>query len=98
MDGVNRANHCMEIPFVFNNIDLTEQVHGGGQDARTLADRVSQAWINFARAGNPNHKGLPAWPAYTRSGGAAMILDNTCVVRSHHDRELMAILAPETKR
>jgi para-nitrobenzyl esterase len=63
-----------------------------------MADRVSQAWINFARAGNPNHKGLPTWPAYTRTGGAAMIFDNTCDVRSHHDRELMAIIASRTGR
>jgi len=95
MDGRNRSNHCMEIPFVFYNIDMTEQVHGGGAEARALADKVSQAWINFARNGNPNHKGLPSWPAYTRANGATMIFDNTCVVRNHHDKELMSILAPE---
>ncbi len=97
MDGRNRANHCMEIPFAFNNIDITEQVHGGSKEARILADRVSQAWINFARTGNPNHQGLPDWPAYTRAGGAAMIFDNTCVVRNHHDKDLMSILVPELK-
>jgi carboxylesterase type B len=62
-----------------------------------MAEKVSQAWIHFARNGNPNHKGIPNWPAYTRANGAAMILDNTCAVRNHHDRELMSLLAPEIK-
>jgi para-nitrobenzyl esterase len=96
-DGRNHASHCIEIPFAFNNIDITEQVHGGGEEARVLADRVSQAWINFARTGNPNHNGLPKWPAYTRDGGAAMIFDSTCVVRNNHDKELMTILLPQFK-
>ncbi len=97
MDGRNRAIHCAEIPFAFNNVEITEQSHGGGKDARLMADRISPAWINFARYGNPNHKGLPHWPAYTRAGGAVMILDNQSIVRNHHDRELMSILAPEYK-
>lgn len=93
MDGRNRANHCMEIPFAFNNVQITEQVHGGGPAAQALADSVSGAWVAFARTGNPNHEGLPAWPAYTRTGGAVMLFDTTSAVRQHHDRDLMSILA-----
>jgi para-nitrobenzyl esterase len=95
LDGRNRATHCMEIPFVFNNIDITEQVTGGGKQAVALADKVSQAWIDFARSGNPNTKGLPAWPAYTDANGATMILDNTSVVRNHHDQDLMSLISPQ---
>jgi para-nitrobenzyl esterase len=80
MDGYYAASHCAEIPFVFDNIALTEQVTGGGKAAYALAEKVSMAWINFARHGNPNHKGLPGWPAYTPANGATMIFNNTCTV------------------
>jgi len=58
---------------------------------------AGQAWINFARSGNPNHKGLPVWPAYTGAGGETRIFDNTCVIRNNHDKELMSLLAPDMK-
>ncbi len=95
MDGWARSVHCMEIPFAFNNIENSEQVHGGGPVAKAMADKVSQAWINFARYGNPSHRGLPKWPSYTRENGATMILDNVSTIRNHHDDELMSLLAPE---
>ena len=91
------AYHCSELPFVFNNITLSEMATGGGKTAQALADKMSQAWINFARTGNPNHNGLPEWPAYTRDGGATMIFDNEPVVVHHHDRELMSLLLPNYK-
>jgi len=30
---------------------------------RALAKAMSAAWVRFAKAGNPNGGGLPAWPA-----------------------------------
>jgi para-nitrobenzyl esterase len=66
---------------------------GGGADAHVMAHRVSTAWINFARKGDPNHDGLPRWPAYTRENGNTMILDNRCGIRQHHDRELLEVTA-----
>jgi para-nitrobenzyl esterase len=95
LDSFWHAGHSMEIPFVFNNAALGEQSTGGGKAVYALTDKVSQAWINFARSGNPNHKGLPNWPAFTRENGATMILDNTCEVRHNHDKELMTLLATE---
>ena len=93
LDGVYKSLHCMEIPFVMNNIARCEEMTGGGKDAYALADKASQAWINFARSGNPNHKGLPNWPKYNASVGATMILDNTCVVRNHPDKEVLDLVA-----
>ena len=81
----------MELPFVFDNIDRCREMTGGGKDAKVLADKMSQSWINFARTGNPNHGGLPNWPKYTAQNGATMIFDNTNVVKNHHDKEVLAI-------
>jgi para-nitrobenzyl esterase len=71
---------------------------GGGKEAYALADKVSQAWINFARNGDPNHKGLPAWPKYTESGGATMMFDNVSTVRNHPDKELLQIVTAAQPR
>lgn len=89
LDGILRSTHCMEIPFVFNNADVHASMTGGGEDAMKLADRMSDAWIAFARTGNPNVASLPEWPAYNKEGGATMIFDNNCEIKHNHDRELI---------
>ena len=49
---------------------------------------MSSYWVNFARTGNPNGKGLAAWPAYRdnhdRASGRAMALDLTPQVRDEN--------------
>jgi para-nitrobenzyl esterase len=64
---------------------------GGGPEAYALASKMSSAWINFARTGNPNAPGLPNWPAYTPKNGATMIFDNTIILRNHPDQDLLNI-------
>lgn len=91
LDGAYKAFHCMDLPFVFNNISRCEEMTGGGQKAFLLADKMSEAWIQFARNGNPNHNGLPNWPEYTAKKGATMIFDNKCQVKNHPDKELLSI-------
>jgi len=91
-NGKYKALHCMELPFVFNNIDRCQHMTGGGEEAKILADKMSQAWINFARNGNPNHAGLPNWPAYTAANTATMHFDTKCDVLPQLDKELFEIV------
>ena len=93
LDGRIRSYHCAELPFVFDNTDRCDQATGGGETARALAAKVSEAWIRFARTGNPNHSGLPEWPAFTAANGATMLFDNTCATVNHPDRDELAVLA-----
>jgi len=93
LDGVFKAMHCMELPFVFDNIQRCEEMTGGGKQAYVLADKMSTAWINFARTGNPNNKLLPTWQPYTTENGAVMIFDNNCQVKQHPDKDLLSIAA-----
>jgi len=87
LDGRPRAFHCSELPFVFNNTDRAAAMTGGGPEARELGGRMSDAWIAFARKGDPNHSGLPKWPAFTSKDGAVMVFDNKCEVRMNPDGE-----------
>jgi len=87
LGGRPRAFHCSELPFVFNNTDRAAAMTGGGPEARDLGGRMSDAWIAFARKGDPNHPGLPKWPAFTAREGALMIFDAKCEVRMNPDGE-----------
>jgi para-nitrobenzyl esterase len=92
LDGRYKAVHCMEIPFVFNNINRCAEMTGGDKSAYVLADKIAAAFINFAKNGNPNHKGLPVWPAYSASNTATMHLDNKCEVKPQLDKELFELV------
>jgi para-nitrobenzyl esterase len=86
LDGRPRAYHCSEMPFVFYNTDKCETMTGGTEEARILSSKVSQAWINFARSGNPNHSALPHWPAFTKDKGEMMILNTVSEVKNDPDK------------
>ncbi len=90
--GLGGAYHTSEIPFVFDNIAITQELTGGGEEAFALADRMSRAWINFAKTGQPRSTGLPPWQPYTRESGATMVFDVSSAIRYHHDASLLSLL------
>ena len=92
LDGRPRAFHCSELPFVFNNAERCAAMTGGSGEAVDLAGRVSDAWIAFARSGDPNHAGLPHWPAFEPGAGPVMIFDRTCAVKNDPDRAARATI------
>ncbi len=72
--GLLKASHAMEIPFVFDNVDLAPMT-GDRADRYELAATMSEAWLAFARNGDPNGEGLPSWPAYDATSRSTMLFD-----------------------
>jgi para-nitrobenzyl esterase len=73
-----RSMHCMEIPFVFDHVDNCTFMNGHGADRYTLAAKMAEAWVSFARTGNPNHPGLAEWPAFDSTRRSTMVFDTEC--------------------
>ncbi|HVS22438.1 MAG TPA: carboxylesterase family protein, partial [Gammaproteobacteria bacterium] len=84
--GRLKSPHTIEIPFVFDNVQ-TSRLMAGATGAQALADRVSDAWIAFARSGDPNTPQLPHWPAFDAAQRATMMFDNASVVQNDPLRE-----------
>jgi para-nitrobenzyl esterase len=93
LDGRPRSIHCCDLPFCFDNTDRNENLTGGGPGPRELAASVSEAWIQFARSGNPNHHGLPNWPAFSAETCPTMIFDTQCRMQNNPDKEERQALA-----
>jgi para-nitrobenzyl esterase len=85
--GRLKSPHTMEIPFAFDNVQISARMTGGGAEAVALADKVSDAWIAFARTGNPNTPKLPHWPAFDAKDRATMVINNVSKVVNDPLRE-----------
>jgi para-nitrobenzyl esterase len=91
VDSASKGSfHGLDLPLAFNNVDLRPDWTGNSEDAWELAGKMSSAWLNFAKTGNPNVEGdLPEWEPYTVKNGATMYFDKKCRIVNNHDRELM---------
>lgn len=91
------AFHGLDQPLVFDNLALSPGWAGTGGEAQALADRMSSAWIAFARGGRPTGADLPPWPAYTLQDRAVMLFDTRCAVAhdpAPHVRQAWAGIPP----
>ena len=66
LDGALGSTHCIEIPFVFDNVALHRTFTGGGEDAIELGHRVSTLWTTFAKTGQPAAEGMPEWKPWPK--------------------------------
>jgi para-nitrobenzyl esterase len=64
------ANHTTEIPYVFGN--LSRDAGHEPCDA-ALSEAMQDAWVAFARNGDPNCRGAAEWPAF--EPGARQVMD-----------------------
>jgi para-nitrobenzyl esterase len=95
VDGGRRLSpHCIEIPFAMQNHWQMPEMVGTGPELQPLADKVSGAWIAFARTGNPSHPGIPKWPAYTATDRATMHINDEWTLSNDPDRDERLALLP----
>lgn len=88
VNGGITAFHTSELAFVFHNLDEPHvRVATGDVPAGyTLQDKVSRAWINFARMGNPSQPDLE-WKPYAQGDQQTMVFDTVSGCRNlHYDK------------
>jgi len=64
LNGRLRAPHAIDIPFVFGTCDEMREFVGGDPQTGQLSGFTMDAWLHFARSGNPSTNALPGWPEY----------------------------------
>jgi para-nitrobenzyl esterase len=84
--------HAAEISFVFDNAGICDHYSAGDPGAFILSKQMSTAWASFARTGNPNHRGMPHWPAYTADTRPTMFFDAPCEVRNDPEGKGLKII------
>ena len=69
------ASHGMCVPLTMDNTDRSGAWTADYPESRVVAAAMSEAWLAFARDGDPNHKGLAHWPAYVADTRSTMRFD-----------------------
>lgn len=78
--GALGACHGLEIPFVFGTLRAgnNDRFAGSGPAAEELSANMMDAWLAFARTGDPSHAGIGPWPAYSPGDRHTMGFDRSC--------------------
>ena len=66
LGGIFGSSHGLDIPFVFGSVhnQAIGTFSGTGPEAFDLSEAMQQAWLAFARTGNPSCDAVRDWPAY----------------------------------
>jgi len=88
----NGAPHASEIPFVFDTygagyIGMVSPTHSGEASAqdKAVAAMTHAYWVNFAKTGDPNGKGLPQWPKYDPAKDQLLIIRSASATAAEPD-------------
>jgi para-nitrobenzyl esterase len=92
--------HSLDLPFMFDNVARAPHMVGPATaETGALANAMSEAWLAFARTGNPNHVDIPQWNPYDLRERTVMLFDARSSVESDpHREERLAMEAYPTQQ
>lgn len=74
--GRRISQHTLDLPFMFDNVAVAENLTGPQtEETRAMTQSMANAWLAFARKGDPNHGDIPRWPAYNLQKRSVMLFD-----------------------
>ena len=82
------AHHGLEIGYAFDNLNPMQQQ----ETDKALAGAMIQYWVQFAKTGNPNVDGLPAWPAYRTTTDEYLELGDEIKASAKYRKEAVGVL------
>jgi para-nitrobenzyl esterase len=82
------AFHTGDVPYFFANLKQLNRPWEAVD--RKLSETVSNYWVNFAKTGNPNGKGLLNWPAFDATAQVTMELGEKIGARPVADKGKLA--------
>jgi para-nitrobenzyl esterase len=85
-----RTFHSSELPYIFDN--LKESPRPWTAEDEKIAQTMSIYWTNFIATGDPNGKGLPKWPTFSKTPEQTMELGDTMGPRPIISREKLEAL------
>lgn len=85
-NGTYGAYHGLELPFVFNNLNVVTGPSGMlGPDGAPpeLGDKMQNAWVQFATTGNPG------WDAYNVAERKTMLINKTWLLQTNPHAKIL---------
>ncbi len=70
------APHMTDIPLAFDNV-AAQGSRAEGPTAQPMADRMSEAFLAFARSGDPNCRAIAHWEPYGLARRQTMVFDTS---------------------
>ena len=81
------AAHGAEIMFAFGNLVAPQNT----EVDRKLSAAMIQYWVQFAKTGNPDVEGLPAWPQFKTTNDQHLELGDKIRVGTNLRKEAIAV-------
>ena len=67
--------HGQEVAYVFQHLNTADP--NITKTDMEISDAMSTYWTNFAKYGDPNGKGMPAWPVFSNAAPSVMYFQKT---------------------
>ncbi len=92
--GLLGSCHALELPFVFGAVHLpvVQMFSGAGPAVESLSEQMQDAWLAFARRGDPSHDGIGEWRPWDPARRATMIFGALTELAAAPRNEELAVL------